>query len=813
MLRKNASYALFPLLFAALAVLLAVLTMKSGLWPAETEAMYPLYCGDFLYRAAAEGNWLPLYDPMWFAGSEPLRHFAPVPALVLAGCQALAGGDNIGGAYVFVGLLFFCSSLLWLWMGARAGRPALGGLLGIVWFLSPYNFYVLFSQGDLARSLAALALPLLLFQTRAYLTAPSRGRLPFFGVFFLLLTLTHPGFAALTALSWGVYLVCWRLICRGAPGLARMVGMAAAGALSAGLWLVPYLTGGALRGTSAEAMAASFQTLWSSLDLRAYWADPRSAAYFALSLLLVCLTAALLARRRSAPEARAALVLLLLSSNVCGAAAQILPGSEVFRGVWLFSAAAALGLLALLNWDTARRALTAALAALLLLSCLPSARMLVSDANSAIPAEERMDEAQTATLRAQAQAVTRQRLAILDEDALGAEGAYLASAYGDGVPIAGGVGRAQSALSGNLTQLGRALRSGGYDYVFDRCLELGCDSVLVQTALVSAGDLAAGLLEQAAARLGYELTEQTDAYRLYHRELDPGWGTVSRYPAIGIGSTAGWTSLVYPAMEETDDTNLNHYTFEQLSSYELVFLSGFTYDDRGAAEDLVTRLSEAGVRVVIAADGIPLDRQTHSRAFLGARCNNIEFSNGYPELDTVDGILNTQLFPPEYADWQTVYVEGLDDVWGYVLEDDLHLPFYGTVKNENIVVVGLNLHYFYSLTHDETVGALLARGMSIPSGRLPEREIVPVTIGYAPDAITVTTDRDGVNTALSAHDNFASPGIRFENGLTIADRGTTVIELRYPDLAAGSICSAAGLALMLLLTFLRRKKRPLPEAE
>ena len=48
---------------------------------------------------------------------------------------------------------------------------------------------------------------------------------------------------------------------------------------------------------------------------------------------------------------------------------------------------------------------------------------------------------------------------------------------------------------------------------------------------------------------------------------------------------------------------------------------GFTYDDRAAAEQLITRLSESGVRIVIAADGIPEDRGSRNQSFLGGVCN------------------------------------------------------------------------------------------------------------------------------------------------------------------------------------------------
>ena len=72
-------------------------------------------------------------------------------------------------------------------------------------------------------------------------------------------------------------------------------------------------------------------------------------------------------------------------------------------------------------------------------------------------------------------------------------------------------------------------------------------------------------------------------------------------------------------------SNLNDYTYEELAGYKEVFLNGFTYDDKETAEDLVLRLSRAGVKVIMYADGIPQDKRTHSQNFLGVTCSSITF--------------------------------------------------------------------------------------------------------------------------------------------------------------------------------------------
>ncbi len=95
-----------------------------------------------------------------------------------------------------------------------------------------------------------------------------------------------------------------------------------------------------------------------------------------------------------------------------------------------------------------------------------------------------------------------------------------------------------------------------------------------------------------------------------------------------------------------------------------MFLNGFTYDDKETAEDLVLRLSRAGVKVIIYADGIPQDKRTHSQNFLGVTCSSITFHNGYPDMDTRIGTIYPDMFPQGHTTWNTVYLDGLDTVWG-----------------------------------------------------------------------------------------------------------------------------------------------------
>ena len=364
----------------------------------------------------------------------------------------------------------------------------------------------------------------------------------------------------------------------------------------------------------------------------------------------------------------------------------------------------------------------------------------------------------------------------------------------------------------NITQLNEAAEDNAYLYMFDRYLQLGNDSVIVPIETPD-GDRNELELISAAKKSGYSLVTKNDSYMLFHlddkllEDVDKNFGVISKYRGIGIGKSAPTISIDFPMVEETVSWCINDYTYEQLSQYDIVFLAGFTYTDKSAAEEMLIKLSENGTRIIIMADGIPSDENTGSRAFLGLECYPVRFKNGYPELDTIDGYLNCDLFPSGHTDWLTVYVNGLDEVWGTVDDFEQNLPFFGTVKNDNIVVIGLNLSYHYALTKDPTVGALLSHAYKVNTYELPEREIVPLQIDYRNNRIEIVSEYDNVCTTLAWHDIFdADNGAYTKNHLTFVKKGKTVIKLHYPYLWQGIVITVIGLVASVIF-ILNAKKR------
>lgn len=790
------------ILHLALAGLVMWFVASSGTYPGGADSFAHLFEASTLLDAIRSGNPWPIVEPLWYNGAQVTRYVGPAFACVLAACEALAGGV-LGGFVLFCGLVYLVGALGWYVVGRRLGRPWLSVVLGALWFVLPANLTALFVEGDLPRCLCLALLPALLAALDACLERGGRSRLAAFCGLVALSVLTSVGYAILVGAGIVVYLVFHGLVHRSWGNGARVVLAAALSCALCGLWLVPFVAGGGLASASqlgAQGLGSTLASAW--IGGQAGGIHLGIAATALVVLGLAC------GRRPSRPAFLAAAALVLLTARtaqpVVGAVADVCRAGSL----GLVSVALALVLLALLRWRSLRRPVLVVAVALLALDAAPSLPLLYGAHNGA-SAEERLERHAADTLVDQARSVTVQRLALVDEGGLDAESAYLACALDEPVAIAEGAD-VRTAVAKNYEQLDRALEEGRFGYLFDRSLELGCDSVIVRTSLVR--DRSANIsarIDSAAGQGGYALVADNGDYRLYHRDVDGSFGVKTSYEAIAIGAGAGQIALQFPGVEETQDACLDHYTAEELAAYKVVYLDGFTFADQGAAERLVQDVAARGTRVVIMADGMPADEHTGSTSFLGVSAQPITFHGGFPELSTRLGELSCQLFPAGHERWQTVYLNGLDDVWGSVDDAQRSLAFYGSVCGGNVVFVGLNLTYFEAVTADAGVAALLADSLALDPAALPTRELVPLSVAWGSGSLTVETDADDVDTALAWQDAFApTDGAWERGGLLHVDAGTTTIALRRPWFEAGAAVSVAGVAgLVALFAGLARRER------
>lgn len=155
--------------YAAVSFLIMYLVSKSGVYPSGSDTMCHIYKGSVLYQQIKQGNWYPLFDPMWYNGVEMMRYWAPLPVYFLAMCQAFAGGDCFGGYLIFLGLVSFFGAVVWFFIGCRHKRPCMGAVIGLLWFFMPNNLLAIFVEGNLPRALCMVVLPLFVANVHDYL--------------------------------------------------------------------------------------------------------------------------------------------------------------------------------------------------------------------------------------------------------------------------------------------------------------------------------------------------------------------------------------------------------------------------------------------------------------------------------------------------------------------------------------------------------------------------------------------------------------------------------------------------------------------
>ncbi|MFR4337625.1 MAG: 6-pyruvoyl-tetrahydropterin synthase-related protein [Lachnospira pectinoschiza] len=138
-----------------------------------------------------------------------MRYWAPLTAYYMALCQMIAGGGQLAGYLIFVGSVCFFNSILWLIIGRKMNRPYLGAFVGLIWFFMPNNLLALFVEGNLARSLCMIFLPVFIYAVCEYLSERKRIYIPIIIVTFALMAMCHLGYAGMIALAVLIYCIVY----------------------------------------------------------------------------------------------------------------------------------------------------------------------------------------------------------------------------------------------------------------------------------------------------------------------------------------------------------------------------------------------------------------------------------------------------------------------------------------------------------------------------------------------------------------------------------------------------------------------------
>lgn len=804
-------WVLMWLVVGAVAAAVMYFVLNSGSYPAGTDTMYHLYKGDLLYKEILKGNVYPLLDPMWYNGVEMLRYWAPLPVYFLALCEALVGGNIFYGYILYLGLILIFGAVSWTVVGYRHNRPYLGFFMGLLWFFMPNNLLAIFVEGNLPRALSMVFLPLFISYLHDYLYEKKWNGLPKLMVAFLLIILCHLGYAGMIVVAVGIFLILYGI----STGYWKKAGTVLVGMVLAfgitGVWSYAALRGGITDTESEQVMMGFFQDAWVTINPLRRLTTNFSEFYFGLAALLTAVFGVVCSKKQSRPGFWTGIIIFVLTTSGMYYVLAKLPGSQYLWMLRFISIALCFILYSLFMWKSLKKGWLLLVAALLIADCVPSLR-LVYGAGDGTSLETRLEKAEKDALIDKAKSITKQRLALMDLSTLGAMPGFLISSGDDGVMATFGSGWQSAATAYNIVQLNQAAEDGYFLYLFDRMIELGTDTVLISKQALGITDSMVKRVTESAIALGYEKMDENKDFILYHLDTPDRFGVKTEYTSIAIGSSAPQMALTFPCMEEAESKNLNDYSYEELSKYDTIYIAGFIYDDRKSAEEMLLKLSEDGKRIIILADGIPAVETSGTPEFLGVQCFNINFTNGFPELITKNGVLNCKPFHKDAREWKTVYINGLDHVWGTLSDLGNGLDFYGTKYNDNIIFVGLNLTYHYALTQDDVVGELLTDAFALDSGKLPDRKLYPISVNFDKNKIVIEATENQINTTIAFHDNFVSNNvITSKNHLTVVNSGKTVIKIKYPHLLAGSLITLVSAILTGFFLYNNRKKNVIKE--
>lgn len=752
-----------------------------------------LYKAEYLYDNIKEGTWFPLWDSKWYNGMQVYRHWSPCSYYIFAGFMAGTNGSLLNAYYLLAVFVFFFGGLPWVLWGNIENRRVMGTTMGITWFFLPEMMKIYFDSGNLPQMIASVIVPYIVFFLWLYVRKKKNGAAIGLFLAMILLAFTHLMVSVCMEVAALLYLWIdqfwnkdWK---RKWMALAIMV----AGMAVSGVWAVPALSDGAIMKEQANVETACSYPLSVSLNaLQRLDTAQQVQFYFGISIVILSVFGLLLARGGG----KAGFVFVLLELFfLMPAVYQVLrklPLGEEMRMTGFWPMVYAFFFASMLEWRLLKKKYCVVAIVLLLLDLMPSmyiARYEVTTDKDTIADIEQLRE------------LTSQRAAVMDEGAYGSYPAYGISGK-DGVNASFGWAWQGAVIKDNIALINEALERERYPFIFDRCLELGNDTVLIRKADIEGEDGLKERLIEAATGSGYALAKETAGAYIFKHETPDTFGVVTKYDGIVIGKYANEMTIAYPGFVAGNEEQLDAYSYKELANYRTIFLSGFTYQDKTSAENLLKKLAENGARIVIDSTHLPADAGTKTESFLGVTNQQVHFQNHYPELQVNGNSYQTGAFLREDKDFATGYISKVDHVLGSVQVGSETLAFYGyNDANPNIYFLGINLMYYAISTDDAVAYNVLDEVLDTSSGQLPVRQLVPVTIEQTDQQLRIHVDDESslaegavVNTTIAYQDIFSSDQeITDTNNLLGVCATDTVITMHYPMLAAGLIVSILGL--------------------
>jgi len=784
-------------------VLLLVYVNLRGQYPWGSDSFGHVFKADLLYHSIKAGVYFPQYTELWYNGIQPFRYWAPLPYYILAAFQFLAGGNAIEAYNLFIGFCFLFGALGWLLWGVQEKRVGLSLVFGILWFCFPDNVRVFFSEGNIPRVVITVILPYFFFVLWRFIEHKKKGTLIWVLLLMATICLVHLMIAAMMGITVFLFLLYYGIANKTFVRPMQALFAMLLGISLCGIWLYPALQGGIMamdQSAVSEVMKELTFPITQSLNplLRFHNIE---LYYFGAAFVLISIFGLCFSNRKSIPGFLTLITIFLGTTTAFVPILMKLPFNQLLWMMRFTPVAYAVFVLAFVTWKSLKRYVTILLILLLVVESGISFHLLAFNSNPSKDLLNMLD---------QAAEMTNQRIAILDGSEFGSLPSYYLCSGAEPVSYSYGWAWQGAATAENLVLLNTALEKECYDFLFDRCLEAGCDTVLVKKDKVKVLEK----LNTAAKRIGYQLEKEFQNGYLYHMKTLNNFGLKSKYQGLALGLSARNIVLEFPDFEIGNSNVLDDYSLDELLQHQVIYLSGFEYRDQKKAERLVLDAAAQGVKVVIDMNRVPTVAITNRMTFLGVTAQPIQFENKLPDLHFRGLTYFPIHFQEENKIWNTVYLENVPNPRGFSWFGGNKLTFIGEHSNQNITFIGFNLLFHGIANDDPLVIDMFGTAIEMLKDTLPERTIVPINIEYKENKISIHSVQGDINTTLANLDVFhANAETYSKHNYLYVTEPDTELSIQYPYWQEGAAVSIAGLVASVLFFYAvwRRKGREASE--
>lgn len=760
-------------------------SVAGGYEPSGNDVWAHIYKTQIMYENLNKGILYPLYADDWYNGIQLYRYWPPLAYYIMAGLQFVTSGNVIHAYYAFCAFIFVSGAIPFVLIGYKLKRPCVGFVTGILFFVMPDNYRVIIYEGNAARMITSVITVYVMFFLWEYMTNNNRRALIGLALSMMLMTFGHLMITAMIGVGAFVYLLFDSRRKKQTKKMFVAVGTMLSGILMAGIWMVPATMGGMVAASGGEVSEQPMwsQTVWKSLNIMNRIAKVPDEYYFGLSIMFVAVFGIVLARGRKKAGFYMTVAILLIISPAFLSIIVHLPLGRMFWMSRYSALAYACLLMAFLEWKTIKQKYAMICISLLILDCVIG--VFCTNAYYEVTVGSEAAHVESDILKEN----TVQRACNMDRSKFGSYPAWNLVSGEGATKYSYGWAWQGASTADNIMSMNEALEMEQYEYVFDRSIELGDDTILVKKY----ADINETKLKDVASSMGYEQIHESKDGIIFKKNTPNQFGVKTRYEGLAIGKYTTMFTEFFPLFEKGASDYIDTYSVEELTKYTTIYLSGFEYNDKQMAENVLKEVSENGTRVVLDISHLP-GNALKQPYFMGINAYSISYDNTFPALHYGEQIIVPSRFAEADRNWKASYSNNYDTVLGYVMEGEHEIPFMGyDSSNKNIYYIGLNMIYYAQYTDRDDIWALLEDAFLLKQGATPVRELVPIKIEVGDNYIHVHSDEDDVNTTLAFQDNFVSnKSIYAKNNMLYVNSGDTLINLVYPHLGISAFVSLIG---------------------